>query len=233
MVRGKRLSSSTLNSRPLSAASWSSVRLRVTGQIAWADPDTVIGLRPDTVIVATNWIDEYQAIVALADGGIDAPVELGHVAHAGDPRRHLEGHGDPRRLQRARRRDGAEFRLGPGGAKWMQAAGLATGRVDNKVLSLGDEIGGFAGKQMISDWRDSKDGTLEGQIVSLADLLCVVSYCAEEHALGNRRISFVLKAAYETVLMRYHTHSYLSRYVDELFPNRRWNDPYTLLTREI
>src|SRR5687768_5736989 len=40
----------------------------------------------DTVVVATNWIDEYQAIVALADAGIDAPADL-RGKRLGVPRR--------------------------------------------------------------------------------------------------------------------------------------------------
>jgi 5'-deoxynucleotidase YfbR-like HD superfamily hydrolase len=34
-------------------------------------------------------------------------------------------------------------------------------------------------------WGDAKDNELSGQIVALADLLCVIAYCDQESSLGN------------------------------------------------
>lgn len=106
----------------------------------------------------------------------------------------------------------------------------ACGNADaDNMISLQAEIGGRAGRVMSKAWAEAKGKDLEGEIVALADLLCVVAYCVEEHALGNRKIDHVLRGAYEGPLVVYHTHWYLAQYVNDLFPNRKWNDPYRLV----
>lgn len=96
------------------------------------------------------------------------------------------------------------------------------------MLDLCCELDGEGTDSLMQDWINAKDSSLEGHIVKLADLLCVVSYCMEEHALGNSKIDFVLRELYTTTLSGYHTHTYLAPYVDPLFPNREWRDPYEL-----
>lgn len=93
--------------------------------------------------------------------------------------------------------------------------------MDALVKEIGVDI-------LFDDWQNAKDGMLEGQIVKLADWLCVVSYCVAERRLGNLEIEGVLRHLYETAISTYHGHEYLHRYVDELFPNRQWDDPYEI-----
>ena len=93
---------------------------------------------------------------------------------------------------------------------------LAMGRMDNDGADA-----------VFMDWSAAKDGLLEGQIVALADMLCVVSKCKEERAMGNTAVNYVLRSMYEEVLRGYRTHEYLKRYVIAIFPNDRWDDPYT------
>lgn len=44
----------------------------------------------------------------------------------------------------------------------------------------------------LEGWRDAKDDTLEGRIVALADVLCVIAYCYEEAMCGNKYIKEVI-----------------------------------------
>jgi len=55
-----------------------------------------------------------------------------------------------------------------------------------------DSIQTQLGIDLIHDWKDAKDSTLEGWIVSVADLLEVVSYIQEELASGNKHVSYIL-----------------------------------------
>lgn len=72
----------------------------------------------------------------------------------------------------------------------------------------------------------AKADDLEGTIISLADMLCVVSYCVAEHRLGNREVDYILRAMYQENLHRYHWHPYVGHYVDAVFPNRNYEDAY-------
>lgn len=40
-------------------------------------------------------------------------------------------------------------------------------------------------------WTDSKDDSQAGQIVKLADMLCVIAYCTQERALGSTELSHI------------------------------------------
>lgn len=76
------------------------------------------------------------------------------------------------------------------------------------------------------DFQEAKDETLEGQIVALADLFCVVSYCAAEKRLGNAEVDFIAQRMYEEDLSQWHGHKFLGRYVDGLYPTGHWTDIY-------
>ena len=52
------------------------------------------------------------------------------------------------------------------------------------ALMLFDKLGG-SGTIMSQIWEGAKDDSLAGQIVALADLLCVLAYCAQEIDFGN------------------------------------------------
>lgn len=88
-------------------------------------------------------------------------------------------------------------------------------------LGFEDVAGG-----MLDQWLTSKNSMLEGQIVALADLLCVVSYCAAEKRLGNDEVDFIMKGMYEESLYMWHDHWPLGQYVDAIFPNKRYEDAY-------
>lgn len=58
------------------------------------------------------------------------------------------------------------------------------------VRSIEDQLG----VQLLKDWAGAKnEATLEGWIVSIADLMGVVSYLEEELALGNRHVAYLLE----------------------------------------
>lgn len=57
---------------------------------------------------------------------------------------------------------------------------------DEFARSIFNAIGGASGVQLEAYWRMSKDDSLSGQIVALADLLCVIAYCDHEQQLGNQ-----------------------------------------------
>ena len=92
---------------------------------------------------------------------------------------------------------------------------------------LVQELGaGLAARHVQVQWRDAKRPSLEGDIVSLADMLCVVSYCVEERAMGNTKLDNVLRVLYEETLAGYHDHPQLGHFMDEIFPSKCWDDPY-------
>lgn len=94
--------------------------------------------------------------------------------------------------------------------------------VNVKILSK--EIGGAAGRCAYFDWAAAKDGSLEGRIVALCDLLCVVAYCVQEHKAGNTLIDGVMRGMHEAIQPFLYTP--LGQYVNDVFPNNRWDDPY-------
>jgi 5'-deoxynucleotidase len=77
-------------------------------------------------------------------------------------------------------------------------------------LLMGDLMNelGQESLEVYSDWNQAKSGLLEGHIVALADMLCVVSKCV-----------------YEDNLAKFHHSEFLGQYVDQIFPNCRWSDP--------
>jgi 5'-deoxynucleotidase len=94
-------------------------------------------------------------------------------------------------------------------------------------LLMGDLMNelGQESLEFYEDWTNAKDGLLEGHIVALADMLCVVSKCVSEYRMGNRQVNYILRAMYEENLYTWHQHEILGRYVNEVFPNCRWSDP--------
>lgn len=53
---------------------------------------------------------------------------------------------------------------------------------------------GATGHDFYDIWLHSKDDSLAGRIVALADLLCVISYCDNEEASGNHKLREIRKA---------------------------------------
>lgn len=83
-----------------------------------------------------------------------------------------------------------------------------------------------ASETFVMEFLGAKDQTLEGQIVSLSDMLCVVSYCISEHRLGNRQADFVLEELYHKELTAWALHPVLGYYITAIFPNENWRDAY-------
>lgn len=96
--------------------------------------------------------------------------------------------------------------------------------METLCASLG---GGWASNNLYQRWYRAKDyTTLEGKIVALADMLCVVSYCVNERLLGNRHCDGVLRDLYNEALVLWRDDPILGYYVVELFPNDNWSDAY-------
>jgi len=55
------------------------------------------------------------------------------------------------------------------------------------------DIGDQLKIDLIPDWKDAKDESLEGSVLAVADLLGVISYVLEEFAGGNRHLLYILK----------------------------------------
>lgn len=94
---------------------------------------------------------------------------------------------------------------------------------------LTDEFGGPNDKgldKMFALWVRAKDKTLEGDVVRLADVMCVVVYCAEEYHMGNRRIDFVLQRTYDQIVVPMLNHATLGVYVRQMFPTPNYADAY-------
>lgn len=61
-------------------------------------------------------------------------------------------------------------------------------RLSRRFLS---EISAQFGVDLTNSWETAKDESLEGRILYLADLLCVVAYVHEEFLYGNRHLRVV------------------------------------------
>jgi putative hydrolase of HD superfamily len=86
---------------------------------------------------------------------------------------------------------------------------------------------GEAGTPALLQWENAKNETDEGQIVALADVLTVVTYCVEERRMGSEELDLILKRAYEQVLKpRFQDHPFLWRYVKQMFPDGNYTDAY-------
>lgn len=99
---------------------------------------------------------------------------------------------------------------------------------DENMREITSKMGSVGGL-VFPLWRDSKDDSIEGQIVRFADMASVVFYCREERRQGNLEIEEIMKEMYETWFKEYHNHEVLARYADQLFPNRSWYDAFTSL----
>lgn len=98
------------------------------------------------------------------------------------------------------------------------------------MVSLTEEVDGFAGIVLERAWLYAKNESIEGAIVRFADMLCVVSYCAEEMRMGNTLIAYILEELYNEHLKQYHGDSRFAPYMEDLYPNRNWKDPLVSLS---
>lgn len=95
------------------------------------------------------------------------------------------------------------------------------------MVNLARELGLPAGdNELMMAWRYAKDGTTEGEIITFADLLCVVGYCVEERHLGNQNMDRILSDAWEFLLTPYMDHDLFGRYVRQIFPTGHYTDAY-------
>lgn len=85
---------------------------------------------------------------------------------------------------------------------------------------------GRVGDQIVDHWRNAKDSSLQGDIVSFADMADVVFYCRDEASTGNVGIKPVVQTMYEKWFCKFHNHPYLSQYINQLFPNGFWDDAF-------
>jgi len=85
------------------------------------------------------------------------------------------------------------------------------------------------GESLYEFWSEAKDDRLPGRIVAFADLISVVTYVAEEHAMGNRMLDHIMKAVYEDLLRPMRGHFIFGYYVKALFPTDKHTDPYRTL----
>lgn len=110
-----------------------------------------------------------------------------------------------------------------GSPQMLQACHEADQVNMNKLLK---EIGGTPGLVMGWSWSDAKNESLEGAVVRFSDMLCVVSYCVEEMRMGNTLIAYILEELYDEHLKQYHEDPIFAPYMQDLFPNRNWRDPF-------
>jgi 5'-deoxynucleotidase YfbR-like HD superfamily hydrolase len=103
----------------------------------------------------------------------------------------------------------------------MEAATRGADAVN--VRQLAEELGS---SRLESDWTLAKDQTLEGRIVALADVICVVTYCVEEERMGNSMLDHVLEGAYNNLLRPLRDHPLWGRYVMQLFPQDNYRSGY-------
>lgn len=67
----------------------------------------------------------------------------------------------------------------------------------------------------LSEWWSYSKRFDEGELVALADLLCVVSYCAAEERLGNSGMHDIRAGAMDVIREKFGSHRILSRYIPE------------------
>lgn len=97
---------------------------------------------------------------------------------------------------------------------------------EQNTYKLTRQLGGDVGDDTFTYWCKAKDGTLEGDVVRLADVLCVVTYCAEEYHMGNKRLDSVLEHAFDTIAWPMRDHPILGTYIGQMFPNGNHADAY-------
>lgn len=96
----------------------------------------------------------------------------------------------------------------------------------NNTYRLTREFGKLVGDDIYIKWEVAKDDKLEGQIVTLCDAVCVVTYCAEEVRMGNDHMRHVPDDIFDEVLWPMRDHPQLGRYIHQLFPNGSYEDAY-------
>lgn len=99
---------------------------------------------------------------------------------------------------------------------------------DKNTWRLSQQFG-KAGELLYAAWREAKTmhNDRNCELVAFADVVAVVTYCAEEWHLGNRHMDAICKRAYEEHLLTLAgDHMWLWRYVGELFPDGQHTDIY-------
>lgn len=104
---------------------------------------------------------------------------------------------------------------------------------DLNVGRLSVEFGERVGAELLNDWRGAKDATVEGRIVAFADMATVVTYCVEEHRLGNTMLDEdrprgILEAVHRLMMDRFGGDPLLEPYLRQLFPYNHWRSAYQL-----
>ena len=88
--------------------------------------------------------------------------------------------------------------------------------VDQLLQGMGEGATTFK-----SLWERSKDGTFTGNVVALADLLCVISYCDHEVELGNKSPKvFTIRKECMKLIRNKFIHTNLSPFVTEWLRRR-------------
>jgi putative hydrolase of HD superfamily len=82
------------------------------------------------------------------------------------------------------------------------------------VEKLAEQIG----VSLLWDWTGAKDYSLEGRIVAFADYVCVVTYCVEEHRMGNTMLDQIVEGVYLNLLRPLRDNKLFGVYVRQLFP---------------
>lgn len=80
---------------------------------------------------------------------------------------------------------------------------------------LFDRLGTKTGDQLWHQWSHAKDDTLAGEIVALADLLCVVAYCRHEETMGNLNLRGVESECIKLIDQKFGDHKVLLPIVAE------------------
>lgn len=99
---------------------------------------------------------------------------------------------------------------------------------DKNTWRLSKEFG-KAGELLYGAWRDAKSihDDPNCELVAFADVVAVVTKCAEEWHLGNRHMDAICKRAYEDHMKGLaDKHQWLWRYVIQLFPTDDYQDIY-------
>lgn len=73
-----------------------------------------------------------------------------------------------------------------------------------------------------TSWATSKDDSIEGHIVKLADQLCLVAYLREEILSGNRHLIPVAKRAHKFIQVA--AVDELACYYSQVYPTGEWDD---------
>ncbi len=74
---------------------------------------------------------------------------------------------------------------------------------------------GQTGTQLWLTWSQAKDNSLAGQIVALADLLCVIAYVRHEFSIGNTRLERVERECLNLIDEKFGDNEKLLRIVAE------------------